>query len=127
MILSSDSGGSGAGMAGRSGRRAEGSAVLVLSSSVVHLHPEEAVFEAMLAGWTAQQTARLLGVTTIESRVAAVRRFAAFAGEYPWRWQPADVEDWTVSLRRGGAQATQRCGTTRTRSRCSATTWSTRA
>jgi integrase/recombinase XerC len=92
-------------MAGRSGRRAEGSAALVLSSSVVHLHPEEAVFEAMLAGWTAQQTARLLGVTTIESRVAAVRRFAAFAGEYPWRWQPADVEDWTVSLRRGGAQA----------------------
>lgn len=83
----------------------EGSVGSVLLSSVVHLHPEEAVFEAMLAGWTAQQTARLLSVGTVESRVATVRRFADFTGEYPWRWQPVDIEEWTVSLRRGGARA----------------------
>ena len=92
-------------MVGRSGRGPEGSAASVLSSSVVHLHPEEAVFEAMLRGWAAQQAARLLAVGTVESRGATVRRLAAFTGEYPWRWQPADVEEWTVSLRRGGARA----------------------
>ncbi len=92
-------------MAGHSGRGPDGSARSVLSSSVVHLHPEEAAFEAMLRGWAAQQAARLLAVGTVESRVATVRRFAAFTGEYPWRWQPADVEEWTVSLRRGGARA----------------------
>lgn len=78
---------------------------MVLPSAVVHLHPEEAVFEAMLGGWTAQQTARLLSAGTVESRIATVRRFAEFTGEYPWRWQPVDVEEWTVSLRRGGARA----------------------
>ena len=82
-------------MAVRDRRGPDGSAASVLACSVVHLHPEEAVYEAMLAGWTAQQTARLLAVGTIESRVATVRRFAAFTGEYPWRWQPADVEEWT--------------------------------
>lgn len=92
-------------MAGRSRRLSEGAAATVLSSSVVHLHPEEAAFEGMLAGWTAQQSARLLGVGTIESRLGVVRRFAAFTGEYPWTWQPADVEEWTASLRRGGARA----------------------
>lgn len=92
-------------MVGRGRRGPEGSAASVLSSSVVHLHPEEAAFEAMLAGWSAQQTARLLSVGTVESRVAAVRRFATFTGEYPWRWQPVDLEEWTVSLRRGGARA----------------------
>ncbi len=92
-------------MVGRARRGPEGSASSVLSPSVVHLHPEEAAFEAMLSGWAAQQTARLLSVGTVESRVATVRRFAAFTGEYPWRWQPVDVEEWTVSLRRGGAGA----------------------
>lgn len=92
-------------MVGRARRGPEGSASSVLSPSVVHLHPEEAAFEAMLSGWAAQQTARLLSVGPVESRVATVRRFAAFTGEYPWRWQPVDVEEWTVSLRRGGAGA----------------------
>lgn len=92
-------------MAGRSGREPEGSAKLLLPSSVVQLHPEEAVFEAMLAGWISQQTARLLAVGTIEARVATLRRFASFTGQYPWHWQPADVEEWTVALRQGGARA----------------------
>ena len=68
---------------GRSWRYPDGTAATVLSSSVVHVHPEEAAFEAMLRGWSNQQGARLLNPGTIEARTATVRRFAAFAGEYP--------------------------------------------
>ena len=72
-------------------------------SRVALLHPREAVFEAMLAGWSAQQSSRLLSPGTVEQRVATVRRFARFTGEHPWQWSASDVEDWTVSLRSGGA------------------------
>ncbi len=82
-----------------------GAALQVLPSSVALLHPQEAVFEAMLAGWSAQQSSRLLARGTIEAREAVVRRFASFSGEYPWRWQSVDVEDWTVHLRSGRAPA----------------------
>lgn len=75
-----------------------GAAHLVLVEGGVPLHPEEATFEAMLEGWSAQQVSRRLAASTIEDRLRLVRRFAAFTNEYPWRWQPADVEDWTVSL-----------------------------
>lgn len=92
-------------MAGRRRLQIEGAAHLVLASGVRHLHPEEAVFEAMLAGWSGQQSARLLAPGTVEAREAVVRRFAAFTGEYPWSWKPADIEDWTVSLRSGTARA----------------------
>jgi integrase/recombinase XerC len=79
-----------------------GMALQVLPSSVALLQPEESAFEAMLTGWAAQQTARMLAPGTIESREAVIRRFMVFTGEYPWKWQPADVEDWTVHLRTGG-------------------------
>ena len=39
-----------------------GAAHLVLADGVVLLHPEPAVFEAMLTGWRQQQESRLLGV-----------------------------------------------------------------
>lgn len=45
-----------------------------------HLRPEEAVFEAMLAGFAGQQSGRLLSVVTIATREAIVRRFALFTG-----------------------------------------------
>lgn len=92
-------------MSSRSVPPPQGAASLVVASGVVHLHPEEAVFEAMLRGWSAQQTARLLLVNTISARVGAIRRFATFAGEYPWTWRPVDVEDWAVELRASGARA----------------------
>lgn len=41
----------------------------------------------------------MLSATTVDSRMRAVTRFFAFTGEYPWRWQPADVEAWIVDLR----------------------------
>lgn len=79
-----------------------GAARLVLVDGVELLRPEPAVFEAMLAGWRRQQESRLLATTTVESRDKTIRRFRGFCEEFPWRWQPGDVEDWTVSLRSTG-------------------------
>jgi integrase/recombinase XerC len=78
-----------------------GSAGLVLVGGVVHLDEDAAVFEAMLAGWARQQKSRLLGDSTIASRVALLRRFNEFSASYPWSWTPSDVEDFTVSLMSG--------------------------
>lgn len=82
-------------------RRVEvaGAAHLVLVQGAALLHPEPAVFEGMLAGWRIQQESRLLAGPTVGARDKTVRRFQAFTGEYPWRWRPQDVEEWTVSLR----------------------------
>jgi integrase/recombinase XerC len=76
----------------------EGRAHLELAQGVRHLHPEEAMFEAMLRGWRAQQTARILRDKTIADRELMIRRFAAFTNEYPWAWQPAHVEEWITTL-----------------------------
>lgn len=86
-----------------------GSAEAMLTSGVTFLAPEEAVLEAMLAGWVAQQSSRLLSATTIEARVLLVRRLVAFSNDYPWTWTPSDVEEWTTSLvARGLAHSTLR-------------------
>ncbi|MGN9787267.1 hypothetical protein ACTMTF_38010 [Nonomuraea sp. ZG12] len=53
----------------------EGAAHLVLADGVVPLHPQDAVFAAMLTGWE-----RLPAASTIKTRVDLVRRFAAFTG-----------------------------------------------
>lgn len=75
-----------------------GTAHLELAQGVRHLHPEEAMLEAMLRGWRAQQTARMLRGKTIADRELVIRRFAAFTNEYPWAWQPAHVEEWVTTL-----------------------------
>src|SRR6266568_4529605 len=75
-----------------------GAAHLELVSGVVQLRPEDAMVEAMLRGWRAQQTARGLQEATIEPRERLVRRFLTFSGEYPWQWGPAHVDEWTLSL-----------------------------
>ena len=56
------------------------------------------MFEAMLRGWRAQQTARGLQEDTMAPRERLVRRFLEFTDEYPWQWGPAHVEEWTLSL-----------------------------
>jgi site-specific recombinase XerD len=78
-----------------------GSARLVLVEGVTYLDPEPAVFEAMLAGWEMQQRTRFLKADTIRSRVDLVRRFAEFTGQYPWQWQPPEVEAFFDRLRSG--------------------------
>jgi site-specific recombinase XerD len=75
-----------------------GAAHLQLVSGVVHLRPQDAMFEAMLRGWRAQQTARGLQEDTIEARERLVRRFTEFTNEYPWQWGPAHLDEWTVWL-----------------------------
>jgi integrase/recombinase XerC len=75
-----------------------GAAHLELVSGVVQLRPEDAMFEAMLRGWRAQQTARGLREDTIAPRERLVRRFLAFTNEYPWHWVSSQVEEWTQSL-----------------------------
>ncbi len=83
-----------------------GSAGLVLVDGAVLLRPELAVFEAILAGWRLQQESRLLAAPTVDGRDKTLRRFQEFTGEYPWRWGPADIEEWSVSLRSAGRSRT---------------------
>ena len=75
-----------------------GAAHLELVSGVVQLRPEDAMFEAMLRGWKAQQVSRGLREDTIAPRERLVRRFLEFANEYPWSWGPAHVDEWTQAL-----------------------------
>ena len=75
-----------------------GGAHLELVSGVAQLHPEDAMVEAMLRGWRAQQLARGLQQDTIDARVRLMRRFGEFTNDYPWRWEPADVDEWSLSL-----------------------------
>jgi site-specific recombinase XerD len=87
------------GLEGRLGRGdLAGAAHLELASGVVPLRPEDAMTEAMLSGWRAQQKARGLQDATIEPRERLVRAFIVFTNEYPWSWGPGHVEEWTLSL-----------------------------
>jgi site-specific recombinase XerC len=91
----------------------------MLVAGVRHLDPHRAVFDAMLAGWTRQQQARLLGDQTIAAKVTVVRRFAAFTNDYPWVWTPADVEEFWAELRsQGFSYATMRAYQARLRLFC---------
>ncbi len=75
-----------------------GAAHLELVSGVVQLRPQDAMVEAMLRGWRAQQTARGLREDTIVPRERLVRRFLEFTNEYPWLWSPSHVDEWSLSL-----------------------------
>lgn len=81
-----------------------GAVPLSLAAGVVHLDEPAAVFGEMVSGWERQQRSRLLGGTTVAARLALVKRFAAFAGSYPWQWTAGDVEDFTMSLMSGDAR-----------------------
>ena len=74
-----------------------GAASAELLDGVVQLRPEDAMVEAMLRGWRAQQAARGLRADTVGSRERLVRRFQAFTNEFPWQWRPAHVDEWTLS------------------------------
>ncbi len=75
-----------------------GSAGLELVAGVVQLRPQEAMVEAMLRGWRAQQTARGLREETIAQREHLVRGFLAFTNEFPWAWSASHVDEWSLSL-----------------------------
>lgn len=56
-------------------RRAAGSAALVLAGEAIPLHPEAALFEAMIEGWRRQHSARRLSPSITRARERTVRRF----------------------------------------------------
>src|SRR5713226_5345444 len=76
-----------------------GSARLELVSGVALLHAEDAVLEAMLEGWGKQQAGgRGLAPGTVKQRRAVVRQFLEHAGEYPWNWTAAHLDEWSADL-----------------------------
>jgi integrase/recombinase XerC len=77
----------------------EGGAGLRLVAGLGLLQPAEQVFDAMLAGWSQQQLARNLAVSTVESRVALVRAFAAEMQAFPWSWTPQLADEWFADRR----------------------------
>lgn len=62
------------------------------------LRLEQALFEAILAGWVRQQRARCLSETTIGPRERFVRRLVDHAGLWPWEWRAEHLEDWIEDL-----------------------------
>lgn len=78
-----------------------GAAHHALADGVIHLNPQEAIFEAMLDGWSNQQRSRMLATGTMKPRLTLIRRFLEFTNTYPWQWQPADLEQFTTQLRSG--------------------------
>src|SRR5437016_12844281 len=75
-----------------------GTASAELVDGVRQLRPEDAMVEAMLRGWRAQQAARGLRADTAGYRERLVRRFQAFTNEFPWQWRPAHVDEGTRTL-----------------------------
>jgi integrase/recombinase XerC len=62
------------------------------------LHLEQALFDAILAGWVRQQRSRLLSERTIGPRERLVRRLLEHAGVWPWEWRAEHLEEWIEDL-----------------------------
>jgi integrase/recombinase XerC len=78
--------------------RARAALALVFGEDVRPLRMAEAVFDAALAGWARQQSARHLSEGTKRHGAALVRRFRAEVGLWPWEWQSLHVDDWVEDL-----------------------------
>ena len=78
-----------------------GHAFTSFDDRVRHLDEQHAMIEAMLTGWANQQQSRMLASNTIEVRVRLHPTIPEFTSEFPWRWRPGDVEDFTSSLLSG--------------------------
>ena len=70
----------------------------VFGPGVRPLRMEEAVFEAMLNGWRAQQTARYLKPKTIQHNERGVRAFVGHVGGFLWEWRASDVDEYFEDL-----------------------------
>jgi len=56
---------------------------LVLVGAATPLHPEPALFDAMIEGWRRQHAARRLSPAITRCRERTVRRFQEFTGAWP--------------------------------------------
>ena len=70
----------------------------VFGAGVRPLHLEDAVWEAVLEGWTAQQVARYFKPKTIQANLQAARSLVAFTGRRPWDWHAEDVDRYFAAL-----------------------------
>jgi integrase/recombinase XerC len=70
----------------------------VFGAGVRPLRLEEAVWEAMLRGWAAQQSARYFKPRTVSANLQAARSFASFTGRWPWDWYAEDVDAYFSAL-----------------------------
>jgi integrase/recombinase XerC len=77
-------------------RRLAGSAALVLAHAPTPLHPEQALFDAMLDGWWRQHQARRLSPAIIMGRRRIVLRFRDFTGCWPWQWRAEHLDRWVA-------------------------------
>jgi integrase/recombinase XerC len=78
--------------------RARTALATVFGDGVRPLRMNEAVFEAVVAGWLAQQSARHFAESTKRGAVALVRRFRAETGLWPWQWGAIHVDEWLEDL-----------------------------
>ena len=70
----------------------------VFGVGVRPLHMEQALFDAMLAGWRSQQTARYFKAKTIEANESGVRRFVEHVGCWPWEWRSSHADEYFEDL-----------------------------
>ena len=77
-------------------RRTAGSAAFVLVDGAIELHPEPALFEAMIEGWRRQHSARRLSPTITVARERQLRRFQGFTGDWPWEWRAEQLDAWVA-------------------------------
>jgi integrase/recombinase XerC len=70
----------------------------VFGDGVRPLHFEQALVDAMLAGWARQQQSRMLCRETIVNRRRLVGRLLAHAGAWPWEWRAEHLEEWIEDL-----------------------------
>jgi len=76
-----------------------GASELYLAPGVSFLPEEDAVFSAMLEGWSMQQQGgRNLRETSVKTVVAVIRRFQTFTGEWPWQWSASGFDEWMTHL-----------------------------
>ena len=80
------------------GRRPAGAAALTLVGAATPLHPEPALFDAMLEGWCRQHSARRL-CPAIAQRVRVVRRFAESHKAGPGSGGPSISTSWVAQGR----------------------------
>ena len=81
------------------GRRAAGSAGLVLVREAIPLRAEPALFDAMLEGWSRQHAARRLSPAFSRGQERTVRRFQEFCDTWPWAWAPEQLDAWVAENR----------------------------
>jgi len=70
----------------------------LFGAEVRPLRLEEPLFNAVLSGWGAQQSARHLADSTKRDREAVVRRFRRDVEKWPWEWRSLDVDEWLEDL-----------------------------